>query len=70
MTDAGQPTVSEPPSAQGQPSPAGVPSAHTIVIPPDLSMVPLLGPRDELLRAMEHSFPHLDIHVRGRDTGR
>src|SRR5665647_605548 len=67
MTEAGQPTVPEPPSAQGQPSPIGVPSAHTIVIPPDLSMVTLLGPRDELLRAMEHSFPHLDIHVRGNE---
>ena len=30
-------------------------------------MVTLLGPRDELLRAMEHSFPHLDIHVRGNE---
>ncbi len=66
MTDA-EPTVPEPPSAQGQPSPAGVPPAHTIVLPPDLSMVTLLGPRDELLRAMEHSFPHLDIHVRGNE---
>ena len=30
-------------------------------------MVTLLGPRDELLRAMEHSFPHLDLHVRGNE---
>ena len=30
-------------------------------------MVTLLGPRDELLRGMEHSFPHLDIHVRGNE---
>src|SRR5665811_1737716 len=67
MNDVGQPTVPEPPSAQGQPSPAGVPPAHTIVLPPDLSMVTLLGPRDELLRAMEHSFPHLEIHVRGNE---
>jgi len=30
-------------------------------------MVSLLGARDELLRAMEHSFPHLDVHVRGNE---
>jgi len=40
---------------------------HTIVLPPELSMVTLLGPNDELLRAMEHSFPHLDILVRGNE---
>ncbi len=38
-----------------------------MVLPPDLSMVTLLGPGDELLRAMEHSFPHLDLHVRGNE---
>jgi len=67
MTEVGQPTVPEPQSAQGQPTPAGGQPAHTIVLPPELSMVTLLGPRDELLRAMEHSFPHLDIHVRGNE---
>ena len=30
-------------------------------------MVTLLGPSDELLRAMEHSFPHLDVLVRGNE---
>ena len=40
---------------------------HIIVLPPDLSMVTLLGPRDELLRAMENSFPHLDLLVRGNE---
>jgi len=40
---------------------------HIIVLPPELSMVTLLGPRDELLRAIEHSFPHLDILVRGNE---
>ena len=30
-------------------------------------MVTLLGPRDELLRAMENSFPHLDLLVRGNE---
>ncbi len=30
-------------------------------------MVTLLGPSDELLRAMEHAFPHLDLLVRGNE---
>ncbi len=67
MSEAGQPTGPEPRSAQGQPSPAGGEPTYTIVLPPELSMVTLLGTRDELLRAMEHSFPHLDIHVRGNE---
>ncbi|GAB3593946.1 PhoH family protein [Angustibacter peucedani] len=41
------------------------PVPHTIVVAPDVSMVSLLGPGDELLRAMERDFPRLDIHVRG-----
>ncbi|HEY5247511.1 MAG TPA: PhoH family protein [Dermatophilaceae bacterium] len=40
---------------------------HIIVLPPELSMVTLLGPRDELLRAIESSFPHLDLLVRGNE---
>src|ERR1035437_4321650 len=43
------------------------PPTHIIVLPPELSMVTLLGPRDELLRAMETSFPHLDLLVRGNE---
>jgi len=45
---------------------AGHPT-HIIVLPPELSMVTLLGARDELLRAIEHSFPHLDMLVRGNE---
>ena len=45
----------------------GDPPTHTIVLPPELSMVTLLGPRDELLRAMEHAFPYLDLLVRGNE---
>ncbi len=40
---------------------------HTVVVPDDVSMVALLGPRDELLRTMERAFPHTDIHVRGNE---
>ncbi len=38
---------------------------HTVVIPDDVPMVSLLGPRDELLRTLERAFPHVDVHVRG-----
>ena len=37
----------------------------TIVLPPSVSPVSLLGPRDELLRTMERQFPRTQIHVRG-----
>ena len=40
---------------------------HTVVVPPDVSMVSLLGPRDELLRTMERQFPQTSIHVRGNE---
>ena len=40
---------------------------HTIIIPPEVSMVALLGPRDEMLRTMERAFPELDLHVRGNE---
>ncbi len=40
---------------------------HTITVPPTISMVSLLGPRDELLRTIERAFPDLDVHVRGNE---
>ncbi len=40
---------------------------HTVVVPSDVSMVSLLGPRDELLRTIERQFPHASIHVRGNE---
>jgi phosphate starvation-inducible PhoH-like protein len=40
---------------------------HTVVVPADVSMVALLGPRDELLRTMERQFPRVDLHVRGNE---
>jgi phosphate starvation-inducible PhoH-like protein len=46
---------------------------HTVVIPPEVPMVALLGPRDELLRTVERAFPRVDVHVRGNEfrmTGR
>ena len=40
---------------------------HTVVVPADVPMVALLGPRDELLRTMERQFPRVDLHVRGNE---
>jgi phosphate starvation-inducible protein PhoH and related proteins len=50
-------------------APDGASSApvHTVVIPPQVQMVALLGPRDELLRTMERQFPQVQIHVRGNE---
>src|SRR5215203_520699 len=40
---------------------------HTVVVPPEVAMVTLLGPRDEMLRTMERQFPQVEIHVRGNE---
>ncbi|NHN54192.1 PhoH family protein [Calidifontibacter sp. DB0510] len=56
MTDADHPS-----------RPHHVVATHSVQIPPDVSMVTLLGPRDELLRTMERAFPTLQIHVRGNE---
>ncbi|HET7303378.1 MAG TPA: PhoH family protein [Segeticoccus sp.] len=58
-----QPAVDAPDDPPGQDRPP----RHTIVIPPEVSMVTLLGPRDELLRTIERAFPQLDVHVRGNE---
>ena len=42
-------------------------AVHRIVVPPEYSMVSLLGARDEVLRAVERSFPRADVHVRGNE---
>jgi phosphate starvation-inducible PhoH-like protein len=40
---------------------------HRIVVPPTVNMVALLGARDEVLRAVERSFPKADVHARGNE---
>ena len=50
-------------TAQEQPE---VPT-QTIIVPSEVPMVTLLGPRDELLRTIERAFPQVDIHVRGNE---
>ncbi|MDO5502070.1 MAG: PhoH family protein [Actinomycetia bacterium] len=49
--------------------PAGRPHqpTHTVVIPPEVEMVTLLGPRDEMLRTIERAFPRLVVHARGNE---
>ena len=44
------------------------PSEQTrIVIPPDVAMVQLLGPQDQLLRTIERAFPRLFVFARGNE---
>ena len=63
MNDADHPTTpGEQPGGAPRPAPT-----HTVVIPPQVQMVTLLGPRDELLRTMERAFPAVSIHVRGNE---
>ncbi|MCC2336623.1 PhoH family protein [Cellulomonas wangsupingiae] len=40
---------------------------HRITVPPDVSMVELLGLRDEVLRSIEDGFRTVDVHVRGNE---
>ena len=47
------------------PGPSSTMVRHTVVVPPGVSMVSVLGPRDELLRVVERGHPHVDVHVRG-----
>src|SRR5215831_11817554 len=42
-------------------------AVHRIVVPAEVPMVSLLGARDEVLHAVERSFPRADIHVRGNE---
>src|SRR6478735_6103592 len=67
MTDADHPSApSERDDLDLSRSSPSVPT-HIITIPTSISMVTLLGPRDELLRTMERAFPLLDVHVRGNE---
>ncbi|HKJ12016.1 MAG TPA: PhoH family protein [Ornithinimicrobium sp.] len=48
--------------------PASDVPVHTVHIPPEVSMVSLLGPGDELLRTVERSFDEVDLLVRGNEV--
>jgi phosphate starvation-inducible PhoH-like protein len=68
MSDADPaPRVTAPESGPASGGPTHSPT-HTVVIPPSIQMVSLLGPRDELLRTIERQFPHVLIHVRGNEV--
>jgi phosphate starvation-inducible protein PhoH and related proteins len=46
-----------------------LPAAHKIVVPQEVSMLSLLGARDEVIRAVERAFPAVEVHVRGNEIG-
>src|SRR3954466_15050801 len=50
--------------------PSGAPARveHRISVPSEVSMVELLGLRDEVLRTIESGFTTVDIHVRGNEV--
>lgn len=41
---------------------------HRVTVPAEVSMVELLGQRDEVLRAVEDGFRTVDVHVRGNEV--
>jgi phosphate starvation-inducible PhoH-like protein len=68
MTDSSNDPRSRASTDGSLPSAAGARTAvHRIVVPPEVSMVALLGARDDVLVAIERSFPRADIHVRGNE---
>jgi len=79
MTDVSSASPAEPPLGRGAASRTRAPgsatssalgaaaapgSTRSLVLPPDLPPVALLGARDEVLRAIEKGFPDVDVHVR------
>ena len=58
------PASGDPSSGDGTPD---VVSRRTVIVPPGIAMVSLLGPRDELLLTMERNLPAVDIMVRGNE---
>ena len=63
MTDASAPSERTPHDPDGQAA-----SQQTrIVIPPDVAMVQLLGPQDQLMRTIERAFPRLFVFARGNE---
>jgi phosphate starvation-inducible PhoH-like protein len=67
MTDADHPSAPRDRDDLDLSTPSPSVPTHIITIPTSISMVTLLGPRDELLRTMERAFPLLDVHVRGNE---
>src|SRR5919107_772190 len=61
------PTGPDGSSSVGRPAQQQASAPHTIVVAPDVPMVSLLGPGDELLRTIERAFPRVDVHVRGNE---
>ncbi len=60
-------TTAPPDAAIGAASEIDEPQRRRVVVPPEMSMVSVLGPHDELLRTIERTLPELDILVRGNE---
>ena len=61
-----EPTPHTASTARAHGAPARV--EHRITVPSDIAMVELLGPQDEVLRAIETGFTTVGIHVRGSEV--
>ncbi|WP_163276278.1 PhoH family protein [Cellulomonas iranensis] len=60
--------MAEPTPTASVPEPRHARVEHRITVPPDVSMVELLGLRDEVLRSIEDGFATVDVHVRGNEV--
>ncbi len=60
--------MAEPIDTPSVPGPPHARVEHRITVPPGVSMVELLGLRDEVLRSVEEGFPTVDVHVRGNEV--
>lgn len=59
--------MAEPSPAPRVPESRHARTEHRLTVPPDVSMVELLGLRDEVLRSIEDGFRAVDVHVRGNE---
>jgi len=59
--------MAEPSPAPRVPASRHARTEHRLTVPPDVSMVELLGLRDEVLRSIEDGFRTVDVHVRGNE---
>src|SRR5579875_3526897 len=59
--------AARPDGAAEPPGPDTAPARSTFLVPASQAMVSVLGIGDSLLRVIERSLPHLDIHPRGNE---
>ncbi|GAB94377.1 phosphate starvation-inducible PhoH-like protein [Kineosphaera limosa] len=61
------PTLADGAAAATEPPPTDGSGRRKIIVPPQVQMVTLLGPHDELLRTIERALPALDVLARGNE---